>query len=860
MGARRAAFAMVRGALRLPIDDHLPGLVATLAREGALVLEAPPGAGKTTRLPRALLDAGVGERGEIWVLEPRRLAARLAATRVSAELGEPGVGRTVGYTVRFEDVSSAATRVRFVTEGILVRRLVADPTLRGLSAVLLDELHERHLTTDVALALVARLRRTTRPDLAVVAMSATLDGDRVGAYLGAPVARVEGRAFPVEVVHEEADDRPLEKRVASAVRALAQGDPALDGDVLVFLPGAAEIRRAEEALGPVAAAHDLAVVVLHGDLPPDEQDRALRRLDRRKVILSTNVAESSVTIEGVVAVVDSGLARVAAHDPWSGAARLEVRPVSRASCVQRAGRAGRTRPGRCVRLFGRGDFERRPAHDVPELLRADLAETLLELATLGATDVTWLDPPSDTQVGSARALLRRLGAIDDAGAPTAAGRSMAGLPLPPRLAKLALEAARLGVPDDGALAAALLGERDLRTATRAQLGGRGPRGGPPATLDQATTASDVGALVDLFREVEGAGLAAGALRAAGVDPGAARAAARAAKQIGRALGRAPRGAAPGSPEAADEALGRAVLAAFPDRVARRTRPGGDALQLAEGGQARLAPTSTVRAAPFVVAVDAGLGPGGLVVRLASAVEPEWLLETEPERLRDEVVVELDGATGRPTETARLLFDGIVLDETKRRPSDPRAAARLLAEALLARGLHTVDPDGVVERLLARAEHAAATDTRVATPSPDVVREALTDAALGAGSLDELRGEGLAAAIAAVLPGHEHLARLAPERVRLPSGRDARVAYERGKAAWLASYLQDFFGLTDTPHAGGRALVLHLLAPNKRPVQVTQDLPSFWKTHYPKLRGELMRRYPRHAWPEDPSRPVPKRFG
>ncbi|HSB18606.1 MAG TPA: helicase-related protein, partial [Anaeromyxobacteraceae bacterium] len=356
----------------LPIDPLLPEVVASLRRTPSLVVEAPPGAGKTTRVPRALLEAGLAGGGEVLVLEPRRLAARMAARRVAEEMGERA-GETVGYQVRFEDVSGPRTRLRFLTEALLTRRLLSAPDLAGVGAVVLDEFHERHLHGDLALALLRRLQRGPRPDLLLVVMSATLEAAPVARFLGAPSIRSEGRAHPVEIEYLSPEEaaRPevrLEQRVSAAVRRLAAGEPG--GDVLVFLPGAAEIRRCREALTPLSARLD--VLPLHGDLPPEEQDRAVRPSPRRKVILSTNVAESSVTIDGVVAVVDSGLARVASHSPWSGLPRLELRKISRASAAQRAGRAGRTRPGRCLRLYGRGDHDARPEFDAPEIAREDL--------------------------------------------------------------------------------------------------------------------------------------------------------------------------------------------------------------------------------------------------------------------------------------------------------------------------------------------------------------------------------------------------------------------------------------------------------------------------------------------------------
>ncbi|HSK00729.1 MAG TPA: helicase-related protein, partial [Kofleriaceae bacterium] len=365
---------------RLPIDDALPPLIAAVREHRTAVLVAPPGAGKTTRVPGALRDAGA-ITGDVVVLQPRRLAARLAAARVAHERGGE-LGREVGYEVRFDRRISDATRIRFVTEGVLTRRLLSDPALRGVGCVIIDEFHERHLDGDLALALVERLR-ATRADLALVVMSATLDAEPVAAFLGgAPVVRSEGRTFPLAIEHmEQPDDRQLGKQVAAAVRRLAQDK--LDGDVLVFLPGAGEIRRCAEDLAEVAALFDLAVLPLHGDLTADEQDRAVGPARQRKVILATNVAETSVTIDGVVCVIDSGLARIARHSPWSGLPSLQVEPVSRASCAQRAGRAGRTRPGRVVRLYTKHDHDTRRAFEVPEVARADLAGAALELHGAG---------------------------------------------------------------------------------------------------------------------------------------------------------------------------------------------------------------------------------------------------------------------------------------------------------------------------------------------------------------------------------------------------------------------------------------------------------------------------------------------
>ncbi|ACL64191.1 ATP-dependent helicase HrpB [Anaeromyxobacter dehalogenans 2CP-1] len=856
----------------LPIDPLLPEVIAALRAGPSLVIEAPPGAGKTTRVPRAVHEAGLAGAGEVVVLEPRRLAARMAARRVAEELGERP-GETVGYQVRFDEVAGPRTRIRYVTEGLLTRRLLSEPALPGVGAVVLDELHERHLQGDLALAFLRRLQRTSRPDLKLVAMSATLDAGPVAAFLGAPALRSEGRRFEVAVEHlspEEAaaPDLRLEERVARAVRRLHR--EGIDGDVLVFLPGAAEIRRAREALAAWAATAGVDVLPLHGDLPPDEQDRAVRPGPRPKVILSTNVAETSITIDGVVAVVDSGLARIASHSPWSGLPTLEVKKISRASAAQRAGRAGRTRPGRAVRLYTRHDHDARPEFEVPEVLREDLSETLLALAGLGAAaDLEWLEPPPAPALEAARALLADLGAVDAAGAPTAAGRAMLRFPLHPRLGRLLVEAAARGVPDDGALLAALLGERDLRER-RALEGSALPPTGP----------SDLLELAQAFEEAARARFDPDRLRRMGVSPGAAQAVERSRRQLqrlARSLPRAVPAPAPGDAPAREAALLRATLAAYPDRVARRRAPGSDEVVLVGGGSARLDPASVVREAPLLVAVDAEArrgdrrAPGARAaearVRLASAVTQELLLDLFPEALRYDEAVQWNAQAERVEVAERLLYRELVLEEARAARPDPDAIADALAAQALARGARAFAPEGALDALVARMAFAAehAPEAGLAAPGEAELAAALREAARGRRSFAELREADLPGALLGRLEPRARatLERLAPERVTLPGGRTVRIHYEAGKPPWIESRLQDFFGLAQGPAAaGGRVpLVLHLLAPNQRAVQVTTDLAGFWDRHYPALRRELSRRYPRHAWPEDPrtaAPPAPRR--
>ncbi len=830
----------------LPIDAILGDLVATMGARGQVVLEAPPGAGKTTRVPRALLDAGFAEKGEIWVLEPRRLAARMAAGRVASELGEP-LGQTIGYQVRFEDVSSAKTRVRFVTEGILTRRLARDRRLAGIACVVLDEFHERHLHADVALALCHRLRGE-RSDLGLVVMSATLETGPVAEFLGADVHRSMGRMFDVTTEFtDKPDDRALELQVAGAVRRILSEEP--DGDVLVFLPGSAEIRRAETACGPVASAHDAEVAVLHGDLSVQEQDRAVRRGGRRKIILSTNVAESSVTIEGIVGVVDSGLVRSAHYSPWSGAVELRTTKASRASCIQRQGRAGRLRAGRCIRLYSRHDFEARPAYDVPEIRRAELAQVALELRSAGIESLAWFDPPKPETWTAALDLLTRLGALDSKGAVTPLGHVLQSMPLHPRLARIVAEGDARGIGAEAARVAAILGERDIRREERVSFG-QGTR-----ARNAATEASDVCALLDLYDEVDSRGHSADAIRRLDLDGRAVQSVRRAVDALRRRSSKGTKPPPP-SPAAHEAALLQSILAGFPDKVARRLSPGGKSLAMAGGGLAELSDKSLVHHAPFMVVVDATVRPNGTVLaRLASAIEPEWLIDVAPERIEEKVDLVWNESSERVDCTARMTMDGLVLSEAPAGRGEAGAIAAFLAERAERKGFATFAPDGSLEAWVARARFARDVEPELCPVDDGLFRRALLAMCEGRRSFADLRGTSLMDVAKTLMPDGDvrRIDRLAPARITLPSGRTAEIHYESGKPPHVESFLQDFFGTPKTPTVGdGRvALVVHLLAPNKRAVQVTTDLEGFWDRHYPAVRKELMRKYPRHFWPEDP---------
>jgi ATP-dependent helicase HrpB len=837
----------------LPIDAFLPAIVESLTHRRALVLAAEPGVGKTTRVPRALMLSGKFDAGEILVLEPRRIAARMAAHRVAEELDEK-VGQRIGYTVRFDEVSSAKTRVRFVTEGILTRRLVQDPMLEGVSVVVLDELHERSLHADLALAMLRKLRAEKRPELALVAMSATLDADEVGRFLDAEVVRVPGRAHEIVIdFAKERDTRPLEAQVASACARALREEP--DGHVLVFLPGAGEIRKCEEALASLASRENVDLVPLHGDLPPDAQDRAVRPSSKRKIILATNVAETSLTIDGVTTVVDSGLHRMARHSPWSGLPILELAPISQASATQRAGRAGRTRAGRAVRLYLQHDYAQRPRFDVAEILRVDLAETVLSLASLGVTNVAafpFFEAPPLAAVQAATDLLARLGAIDSVGAITREGRAMLALPIHPRLGKIVLAARDAGLERDGALLAATLAEREIRAALRTRFGER------ERAASQSGT-SDAMERLEAIASAEQEGLSRASLSFHGLDPGASNAVVRLRDQIVRALSRVRLDVRRDESRDVETALLRAILAGYPDRVGKRRKKNGDEVVLAGGGSARLAESSVVRDAELLVCVEAEEKTGKVLCRIASMIEPEWLLELFPDRVKDLREVRFDPEKERIELVTALTYDGIAIDESRGDAAGVEGAAAVLAGAALSRDLgRFVDRDALAQLRL-RLDLARRADPSLPVLDDTLVKEALTAACEGRRSFDELAKADVLGAILATLGTRvrSRLDQLAPTEVALPA-RKNKVTYEVDRPPWVESRMQDFFGLLEGPRAGGEPIVLHLLAPNMRAVQVTTDLAGFWDRHYPKLKKELMRQYPRHYWPDDPRTAEPRK--
>lgn len=822
----------------LPVDAVLPELLARLAETGAAALQAPTGAGKTTRVPPALLDAGPGL---IVLLEPRRVAARAAARRMAFEHGS-ATGGLFGYHVRFDRTAGPRTRVLAVTPGVMLRMLQDDPFLESVSAVVFDEFHERGLEADLLLGLVRLLRQTVRPDLRTVVMSATLDAGPVSVYLGnCPVVTSEGRSFPVAIRYRpKRAQTPWPEAVAAAVREELQTG---DGDVLAFLPGLGEIRRTAEALADLEPA--VAVLPLHGELSPEQQDRALQRLDRRKVVLATNVAETSVTVDGVAVVIDSGQARQLAFDPAVGLDRLSLVPISKASADQRAGRAGRTRPGACVRLWDEVGHRSRPDQTEPEVRRIDLASAMLHLLALGEDPIAfpWLEAPRPEAVRQSMQLLERLGAVARQKL-TAIGEQLAGLPVHPRLGRILVEGQRLGVPGRAALAAAMLGDRD--PFQRAFDGP--PHLAPPA----AATESDVLERVEALEQFEATcrlDFSVGRLQR-----GTARYTLESRDQLLRLIAPAAKGPRPPSAEPDGDLL-RALFAAFPDRLARRRERTDRRGRMVGGRGVRLATQSGVNEAELFVCVDVDAGGADVLVRQASGVRREWL---PADRLTTRHEVEFDESSERLVARRRIRFDDLVIDDAQGHFSDEEAAARVLADVAAVRFDRVVPtPDSGAARFRLRVRCLSAWRPDLGLPrfDDDELRAMLPDVCRGRRSLADVRSGPWLDLMRGRLTYQQQMAldRDAPDAVTVPAGRPVELAYEEGRPPVLAARIQELFGMAETPRVAGGTIkvLLHLLAPNGRPQQVTDDLASFWANGYHAVRKELRGRYPKHDWPDDP---------
>jgi ATP-dependent RNA helicase HrpB len=824
---------------RLPIEDVIPQLRKALAEGSNALLTAPPGAGKTTRIPLALLDAPWLAGQNILVLEPRRLAARAAAHRMAETLNER-VGATVGYRMRMDTKTGPDTRIEVVTEGVLTRLLIRNPELEGYGAVLFDEFHERSLQADTGLALAIETQRLVRPDLRLLVMSATLNCGPVSDLLGgAPVVSSEGRLFDVETRYL---DRPLSGRLEPAVvqcirRSLAQDS----GSLLVFLPGMAEIRRVERMLLEAPVGDHVIVAPLHGDLPQDAQERAIEpaKPGMRKVVLATSIAETSITIDGVRIVIDGGQMRAPGFDPRSGITRLETSRVTQDSADQRRGRAGRLEPGICYRLWTEQEHRTLPARRAPEILESDLSSLLLETAQWGVSDpsdLPWLTPPPTGAVAQARDLLTRLGALDAAGRMTPHGRQMNELALQPRLAHMLLESAPLDCAGLACDLAALLSERDvLRASARRQ--------------------TDLRLRLDLLHD--------NAARVTGdsVDRQAIERIKRTARQWHSQLQSLTQMRRPGRPLEAD-AVGLILALAYPDRIAQRQKGGEPARYLMTNGRGALfTQPDPLSAEPYLVIAELDAGSQWARIDLAAPVA-----EQDVERLYQAAIVESeavvwDNRAGAVRASRQRRLGALVLSEEALSKPDPSSITAALLEGIREAGLHTLAWTTDLQDWRMRVEFLRRIQGAEAG-WPDLSDERLSQSLeqwlgpfiAGLTTLERVQRMDLTPPLHALLSrGQQHeLNRLAPTHLCVPSGSQIRVNYSEPLPI-LAVRLQEMFGCKATPRIvnGTVPVILHLLSPAKRPVQVTKDLTSFWANVYPDVRKELRGRYPKHHWPEDP---------
>lgn len=836
----------------LPIDPYLPEISRIVRESNCLILEAPPGTGKTTRVAPSLLDIPQLS-GSIALIQPRRIAARASASRIAFERG-CNLGGLVGYQVRFDSQCGAQTRLLSMTPGILLRRLQSDPLIESFSAVVLDEFHERSQEMDLLLGMIRQVQTEFRPELRILVMSATLDSQSIVDYLcHPPILKIAATNFPVDIRYnrfEAPNTRvsPTRRIIEATVEAVERAGKEQQGDVLAFLPGVGEIMQVRSQLQSSAQRNSWDLLTLYGEMSPAEQDQVLQGSANRRVILSTNVAETSLTIDGVRVVIDSGWARVKRFDPSTGLDELRLEPISQASANQRAGRAGRTAPGVCYRLWDEITARSRPAQLEPEVLRTDLASAVLQLLSWGQLpeDFLWLTRPTDDAFQQARNVLNYLGAIHGDQL-TELGRTLLKFPVHPRLARLLVAAHELQIPTAGAMAAALLSERDLFMKPQADRSR--PRGPTPHTSSARNWNCDITRKVLVWNQFLQDNRPDTELGT--INFGAAKNLGRTAEQFMQ-IARSEFGQQQDEP--LESQLQQALLAAFPDRLAKRRSSTGPRALMVGGRGVVLDSASGVRSDLFLC-LDVDAGGTEASVRGASGIDPDWL--------SGEMYHEADERFFNPTQQAvasrrRLYWIDLMLYETPiATPLDEKTAELLSGEAAKVFSKLLPPKDKELHSLLSRIGWLSQAMPEADLPKFEgpTLAQSLKDWCVGKKSLEDLKHLPWKSLIDSLLtPEQRHtLDQCAPDSIRLPSGREVFLQYEPGSPPVLAARIQEFFGWKSTPVlAGGRVpLMLHLLAPNQRCQQITNDLASFWKNTYPTVRKELRGRYPKHDWPEDP---------
>lgn len=839
----------------LPITEIEQRLLKILNTQKRLVLTAPTGSGKSTQVPQMLLDGGLLGNGQVTILQPRRLPTRMLATWVAQARGVK-LGGEVGYQMRLDALASPATRICYVTEGVLLRRMLADPDLKGVSAILFDEFHERHLYGDITLARAIEIQQSTRPDLIIVVMSATLDVAAVEKYLQpCAVLSSQGRAYPVtiEYLPTPSGDRPAWEVVAKEIQRLIREHT--EGDVLIFMPGTYEITRTVQAVRE-RLGQNFVVLPLHGELPPKDQDAAVSRYDRRKVVVSTNVAESSLTIDGVRLVIDSGLARIPRYDPYRGVNTLLIEKISRAAADQRAGRAGRTAPGHCLRLWTEHEQAGRPAQELSEVKRLDLSEVLLTLKASGVNDVRsfhWLEAPDASALERAEKLLSDLGAIvGAAGAITSLGQRMLAFPAHPRYARMLLAAHDYGCVRPVALIASLTQGRDLLARRQGN-----PWEDARDDLFGKETESDFFVLMRAWHYAERNGYPIDRCRRMGIN-------AQAARQVGPLFEQflriaAAEGLDVGEKPFERDAVQRCVLVGFSDQLAKRI-DGSQRCELIHGRRGTLARESVVKAPLFVASevreVESGRGREralSIVLNLATAVKEEWLRKIFPDDFKEARAVVYDLGLGRVMAREEKRFRDLVLEERLSDHPPLEEAAKILAREVAAGRCTLENWNEAVEQWILRVNRLRQWMPELVLPAIGAEDRAamIEHICHGAFSHKQIQDRPVLPIVKSWLSRQQQafVENHAPERIALPNGRTVKIVYSVDAAPTIAARIQDLYGVKAGLWIASRriAVRIQVLAPNNRPVQVTEDLAVFWRETYPKLKQELQRRYPKHEW-------------
>src|SRR5215467_3692853 len=840
----------------LPILEIERSLLEILAAQKRLVLTAPTGSGKSTQVPQMLLDGGLLGTSQVTVLQPRRLPTRMLANWV-AQARKVNLGGEVGYQMRLDNVAAAATRISYVTEGVLLRQMLSDPDLKGVSAIVFDEFHERHLYGDITLARALQIQESTRPDLIIVVMSATLDVAAVQNYFQpCAVLSSKGRTHPVaiEYLSRPAGNTPVWELAVKELQRLLREHS--QGDALVFMPGAYEITRTVKAacdrLGP-----EFVVFPLHGELAPRDQDLAVARYERRKIVVATNVAETSLTIDGVRLVIDSGLARIPRYDPHRGINTLLIEKISRAAADQRAGRAGRTAPGRCLRLWTTHEQNARPPQELSEVKRLDLSEVILTLKASGVNDVRafrWLEAPDPRALERAEMLIRDLEAIDDkTGAITALGRRMLAFPVHPRYARMLLAAQDYGCVRPVALIGALTQGRDL-------LGRRQSAQANDARDDLFgnETESDFFVLMRAWQYAERNGYQADRCRRAGIT-------AQAARQVGLLFEQFLRIAEEEGLDISEEPLAhdsvrRCVLVGFSDQVGKRLDSSSQRCELVHGRPGTLARESVVKAPLFVVSEVREVERGGgreralnVVLNLATAIQEEWLCELFPKNFKEVRAVAYDPTLRRVVARHEARFRDLVLEEAISEDPPAKEAAQILAREVAAGRCVLENWDESVEQWMLRVNRLSEWMPELGLPLiGDEARAAMIELIChGAFSCSAIKNRPVLPVVKSWLSRQQQtwIEEYTPERIQLPKGRNVKVVYSKDAAPTIAARIQDLYGIKDALRIANRrvAVRIQVLAPSNRPVQVTENLAVFWRDTYPKLKQQLQRRYPRHEW-------------